>query len=139
MKKIKELIDKVFTKEIILYGVFGLFTTFVNLLIFYILTHIGLEENLSNIIAVITSILFAYFTNRKYVFNSSAITFKEKFKEFYKFILGRAFTMIIEIVGFYLLHNIIGIEEMISKVVLTVVVIILNYFISKFFAFKKSN
>ena len=126
MKKIKELIDKVFTKEIILYGVFGLFTTFVNLLIFYILTHIGLEENLSNIIAVITSILFAYFTNRKYVFNSSAITFKEKFKEFYKFILGRAFTMIIEIVGFYLLHNIIGIEEMISKVVLTVVVIILN-------------
>ena len=94
-------------------------------------------ENLSNIIAIILSVLFAYFTNRKLVFNSTAVTFKENLKEFYKFILGRLFTMILEIVGFYLLFNIMHIHELISKLFITVIVIILNFFISKFFAFKK--
>ncbi len=51
--------------------------------------------------------------------------------------LGRAFTMIFEIVGFYLLFNIAGFHKLVSKIVITIIVIILNFFISKFFAFKK--
>ena len=62
-----------------------------------------MEENLANFIAIIMAVLFAYFTNRKIVFNSKAETFKEKLKEFYKFILGRVFTMFVEMFGFYLL------------------------------------
>jgi len=138
MEKIKELIKKLFSREVILYGIFGILTTIINFVTFFILTHIGLEENLSNILAIITSVLFAYFSNRKLVFNSTAITFKENLKEFYKFMLGRAFTMIFEMVGFYILFNILGVQELISKLVLTVIVIILNFFISKFFAFKKN-
>lgn len=138
MEKIKELIKKLFSREVILYGIFGILTTIVNFVTFFILTHIGLEENLSNILAIITCVLFAYFSNRKLVFNSTAITFKENLKEFYKFMLGRAFTMIFEMVGFYILFNILGVQELISKLVLTVIVIILNFFISKFFAFKKN-
>ena len=138
MENIRALIKKVCNKEVILYIVFGVLTTLVNLVAFYILTHfINLDENLSNVIAIILSVLFAYFTNRKLVFNSTAITFKENLKEFYKFILGRLFTMILEIVGFYLLFNIMHIHELISKLFITVIVIILNFFISKFFAFKK--
>lgn len=140
MEKLNELIKKVLTKEVILYIIFGVLTTVVNLVVFYLLTTFtSLDENLSNIIAIITCVLFAYFTNRKFVFNSTAITFKEKFQEFYKFMLGRAFTMVIETVGFYLLFSIIGIQEMISKVLISLIVIILNFFISKFFAFKKAN
>lgn len=97
MEKIRLLVKKIFSREIILYGIFGLLTTVVNLVTFSIFTHIGLEENLSNILAIIISVLFAYFTNSKFVFNSTAVTFKEKLKEFYRFILGRAFTMILEI------------------------------------------
>ena len=138
MEKIKELIKKLFSREVILYGIFGILTTIINFVTFFILTHIGLEENLSNILAIITCVLFAYFSNRKLVFNSTAITFKENLKEFYKFMLGRAFTMIFEMVGFYILFNILGVQELISKLVLTVIVIILNFFISKFFAFKKN-
>ena len=139
MEKLNELIKKVLTKEVILYIIFGVLTTIVNLVVFYLLTTFtSLDENLSNIIAIITCVLFAYFTNRKFVFNSTANTFKEKFQEFYKFMLGRAFTMVIEAVGFYLLFSIIGIQEMISKVLISIIVIILNFFISKFFAFKKS-
>ncbi len=137
MENIKALIKKVCTKEVILYFVFGVLTTLVNLFVFYILTHLNLDENLSNVIAIVIAVLFAYFTNRKLVFNSTAVTFKENLKEFYKFILGRLFTMILEIVGFYLLFNILGIQELISKLLITVIVIILNFFISKFFAFKK--
>ena len=53
--------------------------------------------------------------------------------------LGRAFTLFIELFGFYLLFNVLGIHELFSKIFITIVVIILNFFISKFFAFKKAN
>lgn len=101
MEHIKNLIKKFCTKEVIFYAIFGVLTTVVNITIFYCLTHfIHLEENLSNIISIVLAVLFAYFTNRKLVFNSSASNIKEKLVEFGKFILGRAFTMIVELVRF---------------------------------------
>ena len=86
--------------------------------------------------AKLLSVLLAYFTNRKLVFNSQAISFNEKLNEFSKFILGRVTTMIIEFIGFSLLFDILHIQELISKTIITIFVIILNFFISKFFAFK---
>lgn len=138
MEKIKSIIKKICTKEVIFYGIFGVLTTLVNVGIFYLLTKfIHLEENLSNVIAIILAILFAYFTNRKMVFNSKASTLRENFHEFIKFIIGRSFTMIVELVGFFVMFNLLHIEELISKLTITILVIILNFFISKFFAFKK--
>ena len=138
MEFIKNLIKKFCTKEIIFYGIFGVLTTLVNIAVFYVLTHfIHLEENLSNATSIVLAILFAYFTNRKIVFNSTASTLKEKLYEFGKFILGRAFTMVVELVGFFLMFNIMHIQELISKILISIIVIILNFFISKFFAFKK--
>ncbi len=123
--------------EVVLYIFFGALTTIINIGAFSLLTYaFGLEENFSNVIAIIVAVLFAYFTNRKLVFNSTASTFKEKFMEFIKFMIGRAFTMFIELVGFYLLFNIINIPKLVSKITITILVIILNFFISKFFAFK---
>lgn len=136
-KKLFSIVQKFLTIEIILYIVFGILTTIVNIGSFAILTSFNLEENFSNVIAIILAVLFAYFTNKSLVFNSIASTLKEKFYEFFKFMLGRAFTMIIELVGFYLLFNIINIPKLISKTLITILVIILNFFISKFFAFKK--
>lgn len=138
MDRLNKFIRKVCTKEIIFYGLFGVLTTIINIGVFYILVNLlHLNENFSNIIAIIVAVLVAYFTNRKLVFNSTATTFNEKLSEFYKFILGRLFTMGIEMLGFFLLFNLLHIHELISKCVITIIVIILNYFISKFFAFKK--
>lgn len=147
MEKVKELVKKVLTREVILYIVFGILTTLVNIIVSYVLTaFVKVEGNISSTIGIIASILFAYFTNRNMVFNSNAQTVKEKMKEFGKFILGRAFTMIIEIAGVFLLNNIIhsfygmftdNIAYLINKCIITVIVVILNFFISKFFAFKK--
>lgn len=136
---IKKIFKKICTKEIILYGLFGVLTTIVNLVVFWILESIlNWNENISNIIAIIMSILFAYFTNSIWVFNSQAEGYKEKFNEFMRFISGRCLTMIIEFVGCFLLFK-TPIPTMISKLAVTVLVIILNFFISKFFAFKNSG
>ena len=77
-----------------------------------------------------------------------AHTLKEKLAEFCRFILARAFTMVVEIVGVFLLNDVIhsfyglfsdNSAYLINKVIMTVIVIILNFFFSKFFAFKKNN
>lgn len=139
MEKIKKIVKKVLTKEVILYVVFGVLTTLVNLGSFYVLNSIWQwNENLSNFIAIILAVLVAYITNKDLVFHSKAETGKEKFQEFCKFIIGRAFTMVIEFVGGILLFR-LPIPNIISKTILTVVVIILNFFISKFFAFRSKG
>jgi len=139
MEKVKEIIKKVCTKEVILYGVFGIFTTIVNLASFYVLTNIfHWEQNISNTIAILLAVIFAYITNKDLVFHSDAKTTKEKLMQFVKFMSGRAFTMIVEWLGCLLLF-LTPINQMISKLAMTIIVIILNFFISKFFAFKKQK
>ena len=138
-EKLIKLIKKVCTKEIIFYAIFGVLTTVLNLGVFYVLSNLlHWNENISNVIAIVIAVLFAYFTNKDLVFHSEAKTLKAKWKEFAKFISGRAFTMIIEWVGGALLF-LTPMPQMISKLIVTVVVVILNFFISKFFAFKKSR
>jgi len=142
MDKVNTIIKKFLTKEVIFYLIFGVLTTVVNFVVFYLLDLIEFfhnNSNFANAIAIITAVLFAYFTNRKMVFNSSASTFNEKLKEFYKFILGRSFTMLVEFAGFPLLYNVLHIQKFISKILISILVIILNFFISKFFAFKKKK
>lgn len=143
MEKIKKLIKKVCTKEVILYGVFGILTTLINWGTFALLTRFAnMEKNLANAIAIILAVLVAYATNKDLVFHSNATGIKEKFIEFWKFILGRAFTMILEFGLDALLFLIPAVSansqlQLIVKMIITVIVVILNFFISKFFAFKK--
>ena len=139
MEKIKKILQKILTKEVILYIAFGVFTTIVNLGSFFVMTTLlHMNENLSNFIAIILAVLFAYVTNKDLVFHSKAESVKEKIMEFLKFMLGRAFTMVLEFVGGLILFKTV-IPAIISKCFITVVVIILNFFISKFFAFKTKN
>lgn len=136
MKKIKEILKKVLTKEVMLYIVFGVFTTIVNLGSFYVMNNLlHWNENISNFVAILLAVLFAYITNKDLVFHSDAEGLKEKLQEFVRFMVGRAFTMVIEFVGGWILFK-TAIPVMISKCFVTIVVIILNFFISKFFAFK---
>lgn len=140
MEKIKVLIKKVCTKEVIFYGIFGILTTILNIGSFYLMTkffHIG--DDLANNIAIVIAVLFAYFTNKDLVFHSEADGFGEKVIEFCRFILGRLFTIAVESIGGSLLFKYCPIAPIISKCLITVVVIILNFFISKFFAFRKKS
>lgn len=142
MENLKNFIKKFLTREVILYIIFGILTTCVNIISFMILSSIfNIEENLASNIGIVIAVLFAYFTNRKLVFNSTASTLSQNLKEFGKFILGRAFTMVVESVGFWFLFSVINLtylDGLISKLIISIIVIILNFFISKFFAFKKN-
>lgn len=146
IEEIKVLIKKFCTKEVILYAIFGVLTTVINWGTFAILakSFANLDKNVANAIAIIVAVLVAYITNKDLVFHSEAKGFNEKFKEFWKFIAGRAFTMVLEF-GLDALLFLIpavstsGFWQMAVKMVVTVIVIILNFFISKFFAFKKAK
>ncbi len=139
MEKINKLIKKLLDRDVILYIIFGILTTLVNFVTFYILNSLmKVNANISNLVAIPLAILFAYFTNRKWVFHTQAKGFKENFNEFCKFIAGRAVTMIIEFFGCMLLFM-IPIPEIISKLIVSVIIVILNFFISKFFAFKQKD
>ena len=145
-EKIKGLIQKFCTKEVILYAVFGVLTTIINWGTFAILTKAfsNLDKNVANAIAIIAAVLVAYITNKDLVFHFEAKGFNEKFKEFWKFIAGRAFTMVLEFGLDALLFLIPVVSasdfwQMAVKMLVTVIVIILNFFISKFFSFKKSK
>ena len=138
MEKIKKILKKVMTKEVILYILFGLLTTIVNWVLFYILNDkLGWNENVANIISIIAAVLVAYVTNKDLVFHSEAKGFKEKFIEFWKFIAGRAATMVLEW-GIAALLFLTPIPKLITKMIVTVIIVILNFFISKF-AFKKNK
>jgi len=140
MEKIKVIIKKMMTKEVMLYIVFGVLTTVCNIGVFTLLNKIfNVEENLANFIAIFVAVIFAYFTNKDWVFHSGAENLVERVIEFGKFMLGRAFTMVIEFGGCWLLFAYLPIPNIISKCIMTVIVIILNFFISKFFAFSKKE
>ena len=139
IKKIlsNKFIAKFLTKEVILYVVFGVLTTIINIGSFFIMTtFFNINENTANNTAIILAVLFAYITNKDLVFHSEAQGFGEKFIEFCKFILGRLLTMFIESFGGSLMFMYLPIPSIVSKCLITVIVIILNFFISKFFAFK---
>lgn len=139
MKKIGKIIEKILTKEVILYIAFGILTTIVNLGSFYVMNSIlQWNENISNFIAILLAVIFAYITNKDLVFHSEADSFKERIIEFGKFMLGRAFTMVVEFAGGLILFE-LPIPNIITKMGLTIIVIILNFFISKFFAFKSKK
>lgn len=138
MEKIKLIIKKVCTKEVIFYGIFGILTTILNISVSFILeSKLKIDGAIASAVGIILAVIFAYFTNRKLVFNSTAQTFKEQLNEFKKFVLGRALTMVLEEGGVIIFYNLIGLPYLPVKVALTVIVVILNFFISKLFAFKQ--
>ena len=80
-KKFEKLFKKLFSKEVILYVVFGVLTTLVNWGVFYILNSpCKMNDNLANIIAIIMAVLFAYFTNKDWVFHSEAEILKKDYQ-----------------------------------------------------------
>jgi len=127
-------------KEIIMYLVFGILTTIISLGVYYLLTLTIFNPNnilmlqMANIISWICGVLFAYFTNRKYVFDSKNNNTK---KEFINFVLARISTLILDMVIMGLFVSILHFNDKIMKLISQVLVIIGNYILSKLIVFKK--
>ncbi len=139
MEKIKELYNKY--KEIVNYLFFGGCTMVVNFISYGIFARLfGIDEVVSNIIAWTISVLFAYATNKIFVFESKTKGVKEFIKELGSFILARVFSGITCDVGtFALMINVFNINDIISKIVTQVMVVIANYLLSKLIVFRDKN
>lgn len=133
-------LKQILTSEGMRYIIIGVCTTIVNLAVYAVLCRIvRLNINTSNIISIIVAILFAYVTNKLIVFRSHCSSFSELAAECARFIGARLTTMAIEVGGVFLLYQILHQDEIVAKLVTQVLVIIGNYFISRFIVFKDRN
>lgn len=129
-------------KEVVNYLIFGILTTLINLLTYFILTSIWLDASKvielqgANIISWITAVIFAYFTNRKYVFDSKN---NNKIKEIFSFFIARLATLVVDMIIMYLGVNILFLNDKFVKIISQIIVIVANYVLSKLFVFKKSK
>ena len=129
-------------KEIINYLIFGVLTTVVSLATYYGLTLTilnpdkAVELQIANIISWIAAVTFAYFTNRKWVFENKD---KANIKEASKFYLSRVSTLLIDMALMFIFVTKLGVNDKIMKLVVQVVVTILNYIFSKFIVFREKK
>lgn len=124
-------------REIILYLIFGVLTTAVNIAVYFICSRLFYFQVISsNIIAWLLSVLFAYLTNRKFVFKSKADGFSSVLKECMNFFLGRLSTGILDTVIMFVSVDLLAFNDAIMKVLSNIIVIVLNYLISKLLVFK---
>lgn len=137
MKILKPLVNLYYKyREVWLYLFFGVLTTVINILIYGVVANV-LQMNymFSNVIAWIIAVMFAYITNRLYVFESKTTSKKELFKEVNSFFLARLFSLLIDMVIMYIGISIMNMNDMLIKVLANIVVIVANYIMSKFIIF----
>jgi Predicted membrane protein len=127
-------------KDTIPYLFFGVLTTIVNIVGFWFFNYVvGINYQIANIIAYFLSVVFAYVTNKLWVFNSHTDTMKAFLLEMGSFFLFRGGSWVIDqgtmTIGVSLLHM----NDLIVKFIANVVVVILNYIFSKFIIFRKKE
>ena len=147
IKKIKAFISE--HREGVLYLLFGGLTTVVSIVSFAIFNAILGDDMylISNLISWIIAVVFAFFTNKNFVFSSKANDRKTLLTEGGKFLSARVLSLGLEELILWLMLDVLGMSslilisfitgEIIAKTVATIAVVIANYFISKFFVFKK--
>lgn len=136
MDQLKAMIAKY--REGILYLFFGGCTTLVNIVVYALATRaLGMGTVAASVLGWLLSVLFAYATNRKWVFESAASGTAQILSEMGKFFAGRIATGVMDIVIMYLAVDVLGAPDMVLKILSNVLVIVLNYFISKLLVFRQ--
>ena len=135
MKKLILAIKK--RKEIILYLFFGGCTTLVNIVCYFVLRKAEVNVTASTVISWIISVLFAYLVNKYFVFESKKTGLRDTGTELLSFFSGRLFTGILDLVIMVLFVDLLAFGEPPVKIASNIIVIVLNYILSKIWIFKK--
>ena len=134
------MIKRIFKKykEIILYVFFGGCTTLVNIIVYYVCAHpMSLATVPSTVIAWILSVAFAYITNRIYVFESRSKVYMAVLREIVSFVSCRLLTGLMDMAIMFVCVDLLGLNDLVIKILSNVLVIILNYIASKCLIFRK--
>ena len=138
MKKILELWKKY--EEGISYLFWGGVAFVLSMVLFYVFANmLGMEEQIANIWTWIICVIFTYFTNRIFVFQSKVKGLKNILNEFKDFVTARVMTLVMENAILFVMIDLLAINNMLSKLVGQFVVIVSNYFLSKLWIFKKQK
>ncbi|EUJ33290.1 wall teichoic acid glycosylation protein GtcA [Listeria floridensis FSL S10-1187] len=143
MDKLKEWLIKTFPwytenlHSIMMYLVMGGFTTLINIVSFWFLASVlNWDYRVANTIAWILSVLFAYLTNKRYVFESYTPSLRDKLREAGSFFGFRFLTYLVDMLLMVVFISMLGINETWSKIWVNVVVLVLNYVFSKWIIFR---
>lgn len=135
IKKIKSKLSK----GIIMYLIFGVLTTLLNFLVFtYCDLILHIDVLIANIIAWIAGVIFAFITNKFFVFESKSTNFLLILKESFSFITSRLLTLGLEEGIIYIFITLLSFNSTIIKLIAQILVIIFNYILSKVVVFKKA-
>ncbi len=138
--KFKIFRNKLVNRETVVYIIAGVLTTAVNLLVYgFFCNVLGLYYLISNIIAWVIAVIFAYIINDLWVFKSQIQNMGSEIIKILKFFAARGFSLFVEEAGLFLFVNVMGWNNMLVKVFLAVVVIVLNYLFSKIYIFNKKK
>ena len=125
-------------KQPILYLFFGVCTTAVNIVTYYISAHIlSLSVILSTCLAWVISVIFAYLTNKWWVFESKSLRLKAVVQEFLSFTGCRLFTGACDLLIMFIFVDCLGVNDLFVKIASNVLVVVLNYIFSKMIIFKR--
>ena len=117
--------------------IFGILTTVVNIVVYFIASNVlNINYLISNATAWFLSVLFAYVTNKLYVFESSS---KEFIKEIVAFFSSRLATGILDMFLMWLFVTVASLNDVVVKIFVNILVIIMNYIFSKLFVFRKDD
>lgn len=134
---IRRLLSKY--RHFLLYAIFGGLTTVVDLAVYYILYNLfSVHYLIAQTISWMAAVLFAYFTNKRYVFVSRARG-KEMFSELLKFVSGRLFSLGVQTVCLALLVELAHWDKNLVRLPVLVIVTVLNYIVSRVFVFAKKK
>lgn len=137
MKTSLFILKKLFTKETISYLIFGVLTTVVDTITFYLCNNIlKVEYIISTVIAWILAVFFAYFTNKIWVFKSKSNDIYMILKEILSFFFARLVSLIFTLLWMIVTVELLKLNEFISKILANFFVVIMNYFFSKLVIFK---
>ena len=136
MRKIKELVVQYW--EVLSYLIFGVLTTIVNYLVYLpVYNFLGLSAALSNAIAWVVAVAFAYLTNKPFVFKSHDWSAATVVPELTKFVGSRIVSGALETAIIFVTVDLLLLNGNVMKLVTSVLVVILNYVASKLLVFKK--
>ncbi len=125
-------------QRIIRYLIVGVLTTAVSFSLFWIFAYpLNIETNVANLMSIMGAIVFAYVTNKIYVYRSKTNSKAELLREAVSFVASRGLTILLEIGGVFLLATVLHYNKMFSKAAISILVIIANYIISQYFVFNQ--
>ena len=136
---IKKIWDKVMNREVISYLIFGVLTTLVNWVVYAAMVKVHIDYRIAIAVAWAVSVLFAFIVNKIFVFQSYNMRPAFVMKEITSFVACRAVSGVMEMVFMIVMVSWIHMDEYISKIAVSVIVVIVNYVFSKLFIFRKSE